>query len=157
MFTFKSALAGGVMMLSSLAAHAAGIQLTNTVFKEVENKLPSGKQEVKLVPAGVVTPGDKVLFVMGYKNSGEKPASNVIITNPVPGAVQYLAAKDGGEPMVSVDSGKTFGALSTLTINNPDGSVRNPRTSDVTHVRWAIARAINPGETGQVSFRGQLK
>jgi uncharacterized repeat protein (TIGR01451 family) len=157
MLNLKILLAAGVMMTSSLAAQAAGVQLTNSVFKEVESKTAAGKIETKLVPAGVVVPGDRMLFVMGYKNAGTKPAGNVIITNPVPSEVQYVRAQDGGEPVVSVDGGKTFGNIATLTVKNADGSSRAARASDVTHVRWQISRALTPGETGQVSFRGQLK
>jgi uncharacterized repeat protein (TIGR01451 family) len=157
MLKLKTILAIGVMMTSSLAAQAAGVQLTNSVFKEVESKTAAGKTETKLVPAGVVVPGDKVLFIMGYKNAGAKPAGNVIITNPVPNEVQYIRAQDGGEPVVSVDGGKTFGSLASLTIRNTDGSSRSARASDVTHVRWQITRTLTPGETGQVSFRGQLR
>jgi uncharacterized repeat protein (TIGR01451 family) len=157
MLNLKILLAAGVMMTSSLAAQAAGVQLTNSVFKEVEKKTAAGKIETKLVPAGVVVPGDRMLFVMGYKNTGTKPAGNVIITNPVPSEVQYVRAQDGGEPVVSVDGGKTFGNIASLIVKNPDGSSRAARASDVTHVRWQISRALTPGETGQVSFRGQLK
>lgn len=157
MSKIKTIIAAGVMMLTSLAANAAGVQLTNSVFKEVERKTPAGTTEIKLVPAGVIVPGDRVLFVMSYKNSGTNPASKVVITNPVPSEVQYVAAKEGGEPVVSVDGGKSFAILSSLTIRNADGTTRPARRSDVTHVRWEIPRTLTPGETGQVSFQGQIK
>jgi uncharacterized repeat protein (TIGR01451 family) len=156
MFNLKMILTSGILMTSGIAAHASGVQLTNAVFKEVTAKSTAGKVETKLVLAGVVVPGDKVLFVMEYKNAGAKPAGNVLITNPVPSEVQYVGAKEGGEPVVSIDSGKNFAALTTLTVRNADGSTRPARASDVTHVRWQITKAM-PGETGRVSFRGQLK
>jgi uncharacterized repeat protein (TIGR01451 family) len=157
MLNLKSITVFGVMMLSGTAASAAGVQLTNTVLKQVETKAANGKIETKLAPIGVVTPGDKIVFVLGYKNTGPKPASNIVITNPVPAEVAYTGPREGGEPVVSVDSGKTFAALSTLSVKNADGTVRAARTSDVTHVQWQITRVIVPGETGQVSFKGQLK
>jgi uncharacterized repeat protein (TIGR01451 family) len=153
----KVIIATGVMMLSGLAANATGVQLTNTVFKQVESKTAAGKVEIKLAPVGMVTPGDRVRFIMGYRNSGSKPASNIIITNPVPMEVAYTGPQEGGEPQVSVDGGKTFSTLSALSVKNADGTARPARTSDVTHVRWQIARVIAPGEAGQVSFNGQLK
>jgi uncharacterized repeat protein (TIGR01451 family) len=157
MLKLKTMILTAVMMTCSLPAHAAGVQLTNSIFKEVESKTSAGKSETKLVPAAVVVPGDKILFVMGYKNAGAKPAGNVVITNPVPNEVQYVHAEDSGQPVVSIDGGKTFGNLASLKIKNPDGSIRAARASDVTHVRWQILRTLIPGETGQVSFRGLLK
>ncbi len=145
------------LALISSTAFAQNIKLSNAVFKETEIKTASGKTERKLVPADVVTPGDRIVFVMGYSNAGDKPAEKVVITNPVPAQVTYLGGVNDNEPIVSVDGGKSFAALATLTIKNADGTTRTARASDVTHVRWLIARAITSGETGKVSYRGQLK
>jgi uncharacterized repeat protein (TIGR01451 family) len=157
MSILKTTLAAGVMMLSGITAQASGVQLVNSVYKIVETKAANGKTETKLAAVNTVTPGDRVEFVMKFKNTGPKAASNIIITNPVPAEVQYTGASEGGEPLFSVDGGKSFSLLSTLSVKNTDGTQRPARTSDITHVRWQIARAIAPGETGQVSFKGQLK
>jgi uncharacterized repeat protein (TIGR01451 family) len=153
----KRILTATIATLIATTAFAQNVKLSNSVFKEGEVKSANGKIERKLLPANIVTPGDKIIFVMGYSNAGTKAADRVTITNPVPSQVTYLGGDTENEPIVSVDGGKAFGALATLTIKNADGSTRPARTSDVTHVRWQFARALNPGETGQVSYRGQLK
>jgi uncharacterized repeat protein (TIGR01451 family) len=153
----KRILTATIVTFLTTTAFAQNVKLTNAVFKEGEIKTANGKIEHKLLPANVITPGDKIIFIMGYSNIGTKAADRVTITNPVPPQVSYLGGNTENEPTVSVDGGKAFGALATLTIKNADGLTRPARTSDVTHVRWQFARALTPGETGQVSYRGQLK
>jgi uncharacterized repeat protein (TIGR01451 family) len=153
----KKLIAFTVVALMASSAIAQNIKLSNAVFKETEIKTATGKIERKLVPADVVTPGDRIVFVMGYSNAGDKPAEKVVITNPVPAQVTYLGGVNDNEPIVSVDGGKFFAALTALTTKNADGTTRAARASDVTHVRWLIARALTSGETGKVSYRGQLK
>jgi uncharacterized repeat protein (TIGR01451 family) len=103
-----------------------------------------------------VTPGDRLLFVLSYKNMGAQPASDFVVTNPVPAAVAYTGSEDE-TPMVSVDGGKTWGALASLSVTQADGTTRAAAPRDVTHVRWALGRAIPAGQGGKLSFRGVVK
>jgi uncharacterized repeat protein (TIGR01451 family) len=157
MLNLKTIFAIGVMMLCGTAATAAGVQLASTVLKQVETRTANGKVENKLAPVNIVTPGDRLVFFINYKNTGPNPANDIVITNPVPAAVAYAGPQDGGEPVVSVNGGKSFDLLAAQTMKNADGTLRPARTSDVTHVRWQITRAIALGEAGQVSFKGEVR
>lgn len=141
------------------AAHAAGgVQLSNQVFQEIEVIGADGKPERKSVPPTTVVPGTEVTYVIAYRNTGDKPADNVAITNPVPAELEYVAVL-GPAPAneVSVDGGKQFGPLTGLSVTDADGKSRPARAADVTHVRWILGTALQPGEGGTVSFKARLR
>jgi uncharacterized repeat protein (TIGR01451 family) len=140
-------------------AHAAGgLQLSNQVFQDIDVIGADGKPGHKSVPAAMVVPGTEVFYVITYRNTGDRPADNVAITNPVPADLEFISVV-GPAPgtQVSVDGGKQFGALTSLSVTGADGKPRAAQTADVTHVRWMLATALLPGSGGSVSFRARLK
>lgn len=140
-------------------AHAAGgLQLSNQVFQEIEIKGADGTTERKTVPAATVVPDTEVLYVITYQNTGDKPAENIAITNPVPAELEYVS--NVGPALVhqvSVDGGQQYGALAGLTVTGADGKPRPAKAADVTHVRWTLGSALQPGDGGKVSFKARLK
>ena len=141
------------------AAHAAGgLQLSNQVFQEVEVIGADGKPERKTVPAATVVPGTEVFYVITYRNTGDQPADKVAITNPVPAELEYVAVL-GPAPanQVSVDGGRQYGALASLSVTGADGKPRPAQAADVTHVRWVLGTTLPPGDGGKVSFKARLK
>jgi uncharacterized repeat protein (TIGR01451 family) len=146
-----------IALLAPAAAFAADqVSLSSDVFVERVKQDSAGKRSVVLEPPGVVTPGDKVVFVLSYRNGGAKPAADFVVTNPVPGAVAFTAAEGEGA-VVSVDGGKSWGQLAALKVRQADGTVRAAAPGDVTHIRWTFSRAIGAGEAGKLSFRGTVK
>jgi hypothetical protein len=109
----------------------------------------------------VVVPGDKLVLRLHYQNKGDAPAKDFRATNPMPGAVEFIAVmEDWAE--ISVDGGVKWGKLSDFTVNVP-GTATSPATTrpadakDVSHVRWSFATPLAPGAKGTVSFRGVIK
>ena len=147
------ALAGGLL---GQAARAETLELSSAVFKDVEHKAKDGRVERRRAPATTVVPGDRIVYVLTYRNTAPRPAERLVITNPLPGEVQYLSPT-GEAPEVSVDSGQSFGALAALTVPNADGTQRPADPKDVTHVRWRINGAVPPGQSGEVSFYAVLR
>jgi len=145
------ALAAATALMASPAL-ASPLEVTNTVYQEVEVVGADGRVERRLDPASSVIPGGEVIYVIAVNNSGDQPADRLVITNPVPIHLEYLSAEGA---LVSVDGGRRFGALSSLTVRGGDG-VRPATTADVTHVRWTIDH-VAPGDAGHVSFRGRVK
>jgi uncharacterized repeat protein (TIGR01451 family) len=147
-------------LLAFFAATAAEAQnnvtLNNQVFVEHVRVDAQGRRNVVLDPPGVVTPGDHLVFVLTYRNGGQQPATGFAVTNPIPPAVAFERSDDAGA-MVSVDGGRTWGALAALTVAQPDGSRRPAVAADVTHVRWAFSQPIPAGAEGRLSFRGIVK
>lgn len=149
-----------ILLLATLApapAFAANqVALDNIVFVERVSTDASGKQRVLLEEPKVVVPGDRLVFVLNYRNAGGEPADKFVITNPMPSAVRFAGAADAS-PIVSVDGGKAWGALDTLSVVQPDGTRRPAQPADVTHIRWAFQKPIPAGGTGKLMFRGVVK
>lgn len=116
--------------------------------------IEDGKPVTTLVPAGKVTPGDEVHYVLAYTNAGARAAGDVVLVNPVPADLEYVAADNGA--LVSVDGGKVFAPLASLAVTAADGTSRPATGRDVTHVRWNLP-PVAAGAKGQVSFQARLK
>ncbi len=143
-------------LIAPAAALAQDVSLTSEVF--VEKTVKDAKGEAKTVrekPA-LVTPGDRLVFVLSYNNQSAQPATGFTVTNPVPNAVAFAGAEGTGSE-VSIDGGKSWGQLASLKVAQADGSSRPATPGDVTHVRWNFAQPITAGSGGQLSFRGAVK
>jgi len=151
----RSFLACIALFAPAAAMAAPDVTIDSTAFVERTIQDTSGKAKIVLEAPKVVTPGDRVIFVLTYRNGGSQPATGFVINNPLPAAVSYEGS-EGAQPIVSVDGGKSWGALAALKIAQPDGSTRPATSADVTHLRWTFA-AIAPGQTGKLSFRGVVK
>ena len=147
-----------LMLLMSPAGALAGndVSLASQVFVERDQVDAAGKHSVVLAPPEMVTPGDKLLFVLSYRNVGPQPATELVVTNPVPPAVAYSTAEGDGLA-VSADGGSTWGALSSLKVKQADGTLRPAAPQDVTHVRWTFTRPIAAGANGKLAFRGIVR
>ncbi|MFT4026665.1 MAG: hypothetical protein QM676_07685 [Novosphingobium sp.] len=135
---------------------AEGVTLTSQTFVEKTETGPAGQPVTVRKEPGIVTPGDKVVFVLSYHNGGARPATGFVLTNPVPDAITY-AGSDDAAAVVSVDGGKTWGPLAAQKVRLPDGTSRPAAAADVTHVRWPFAQAVAAGGSGRVSYRGVVK
>ena len=138
------------------ALAANQVALDNHVFIERVSTDTEGKQRILLEEPKVVVPGDRLVFVLNYRNAGAQPADKFVVTNPMPSAVSFADAGDT-RPFVSVDGGKQWGLLSDLSVPMTDGTHRAAQPADVTHIRWAFQNPIPVGGTGKLMFRGIVK
>jgi uncharacterized repeat protein (TIGR01451 family) len=138
--------------------HAAGpLQVESRVLTEQKTRAADGTVRVALVPAGRIVPGDRVTFVLAYRNTGTQPIGNVVLDNPVPKGIAYRApAATSAAPDLSVD-GKTYGPLASLRVATATGTTRAATPDDVTHVRWRLERPITAGAQGQLAFDAVLR
>lgn len=113
----------------------------------------NGQTVEQLEDPNQVLPGDKLVFTTRYTNGSDKPVDDFVVTNPLPAPVK-LAKVDSFE--VSVDGGKTFGALPALKAAGADGKPRAAELGDVTHVRWRVA-SIAPGASGEVKYFAEVR
>lgn len=147
---------------SSVAMAVPGDTLTlkAEAFREVEVTGKGGKKEKQLQTITRALPGQEVIYVISYKNSGSKPAESVVVSNPVPEGLVYQpgSAQGAGTRIdVSVDGGKQFGLLEALRVKGVDGQMRAAKADDVTHVRWTLVDVVKPGAEGKVTYRAVLK
>ncbi len=148
-----------IMALSCAASSALAasvLKLSSNVFVESTITLSDGSNKAVLNKPTTVLPGDNLVFVVKYTNTSPKPASNLLVTNPLPAPVIYNGSHDGNEE-VSVDGGNSWGVLSALFVIETDGTSRPASMRDVTHVRWEITDTLAPGESGKLIFRGIVR
>lgn len=140
----------------TVSVAATPLQLKSDVFVEKQIAKADGTSAVVLEKPDLVTPGDNLVFVVHYKNIGDKPASNLSVTNPLPRAVAFNGTADGLE-IVSVDGGRNWGFLKSLSVQGADGKPRAARMTDVTHIKWNLNQQLSAGSEGKLIFRGVVK
>lgn len=138
------------------ALAADNVALSSEVFVERSVTAANGKAKVVREEPKLVTPGDKLVFVLSYKNAGAAPAESFVVTNPIPAAVSFVASDSPGADY-SVDGGKSWAALAALKVKAADGSLRPATASDITAIRWAFAKAIPVGSSGNLIFRAIVR
>lgn len=158
----QAALLSGALALSMLfvTANAAQstIKITSEVHELIEVKDEQGKTQLKVIAADEITPGDRILFTTSFKNNGDEASDNVVITNPIPKYVRYLANSAKGEHCIitfSID-GRVWNDAKSLRVRLKDGKFRAATAADYTHIRWKYDRALQPSEKQSISFETKL-
>jgi hypothetical protein len=117
-----------------------------------------GVKKLTLVDPSTILPGTPIVIWLNYRNTAAKPVTNFVITNPINAATQFTGfGANSGWGLVSVDGGKTFGALTAFKVTRQDKTTRPAIALDVTHLRWTLPRPIAAGGTGTLSFYAVVK
>ena len=151
-----------LVALPASAVEKKGVDLKSTAEVDIIVKNDKGVNEVVRVAAADanVAPGDTVIFSTHYQYQGEKPATNVVINNPLPEHMLYLdgtAEGKGARIEFSVDKGQTFTTAAKLKIKDAEGNEKPASAADYTHIRWTIEGALQNGAEGSVSFKAKVK
>lgn len=152
----KSFLFIALLFAAPPAMAADEVSLDSKVYVERHVATADGKSKIVREDPKLIVPGEKLLFVLEYKNIGTTPAERFVVTNPIPNSVAYVATDSPGAEE-SVDGGKNWGSLGSLEVKGANGSLRPAITSDVTHIRWILTKPIAIGEKGSLSFRGVVR
>jgi uncharacterized repeat protein (TIGR01451 family) len=142
--------------LPSAALAQNQVALTSEVLVERTATDANGRARVSLEAPGVVTPGDRLVFILSYRNNGTAPATDFVVSNPIPESVVFDGTESPGA-VYSVDGGRSWGALSALSVQGADGNSRPATLADVTGVQWRFPQPIPAGASGQLRFRGVVK
>lgn len=158
----KKLLIGLGLLSLSTAAFAQGkpqaITITSNIQAVKEITDANGARKKTLVDPTTVIPGTPLVVWINYKNATPAPVTGFVINNPVPAAIDFTALGENSEwGVVSVDGGKTFGALATLKVMGADKKPRAAIPQDVTHVRWTFSKPIAGNSTGRLSFYAMVK
>lgn len=145
------------LAFTGVSANAATpLQLSSDVFVERQIVRADGSRTVVLEKPNLVLPGDNLVFVVKYRNTGTAMANNFVVTNPLPAAVAFNGTSDGLE-VVSIDGGVSWGILGTLRVKQANGTVRAAERRDVTHIKWNLNQPLTAGAEGKLIFRGIVK
>lgn len=142
---------GAALLCAPMTAQAADqVRFASDVFIERFVATPGGGTARILERADRLTPGDRVIFIVNWTAAR---ARTFTVTNPMPRAIAFQRSGDGDEE-VSVDGGRTWGALGELQVRDREGGVRLASPEDVTHLRWKV-----PGSraSGQLTYRGVVR
>jgi uncharacterized repeat protein (TIGR01451 family) len=108
-------------------------------------------------------PGDVIKYTIIATNSGDGILTNPLITDPVPGGVNYLPNSAKGLNSVitySVNNGQLFQAWPPTYIEKDENGqdvVKLASPDMVTHVRWELTRPLAPNESHQLEFEVVVK
>jgi uncharacterized repeat protein (TIGR01451 family) len=140
------------------AADKACVELKTSA--EVEHDVVEQGQTVKrLEPAGKVVPGDEIVWTITATNVCKTPTDNVVIANPVPEHMTYVANSaigSGADIDYSLD-GKEFDGAADLQVRTDDGTLRAARAFEYRVIRWTYKNAFAPGATAFVRYRALVK
>ncbi|MCZ6675331.1 MAG: hypothetical protein O7C75_20570 [Verrucomicrobia bacterium] len=137
---------------ASISAQAIVTELK--AMKSVTETTANGDEIETLVPVTTILPGERVCYTLSYSNQSDALVTSVVISLPIPKDMTFLpgsADQTGTSVTYSVDEGTTFDLLERLTITNADGLERPARAADVTAIRWTVAGALEPQQSGAVS------
>jgi uncharacterized repeat protein (TIGR01451 family) len=124
------------------AAPATPVKLELSVLKEARTAASDGTTKIDLVPVASITPGDRLVYILTYSNTGTKPVGQVVLDYPLPEGLAYRGATDGSlPPQVSADGVHFAPSVSGQPI---------------TALRWHVSGEIAPGAHGVVSFKATL-
>jgi len=158
----KSALFAMLAMTSMnvVSAQEQGcIELKTSAEIEQEYVNEQGQKAKRLAPANKVTPGDEVIWTITAKNVCAKPAENVVIANPVPEHMTYVAGSAlgvGAAITYSLDN-KDFKDATALTVREASGATRPARAEEYRAVKWTYTAPFAPGATAFVRYRALVK
>jgi uncharacterized repeat protein (TIGR01451 family) len=134
------------------------IELRNEVQMEQEVTDANGQKSIRLVPPAKVVPGNHVIYTITAHNLCRKPVDKVVVNNPVPEHLSYVAdsATGAGTEISYSADGRIFAKPGALMIKDADGSVRAPRDEEIRSIRWVFSGALAPGQSSSVRFRAAV-
>lgn len=146
--------------LGGTALAADAIQLNMVAEEEVEVINEDGEKEIQYIKPDSVIPGDVVRYTLHYHNTGNEPADDIVITNPIPAHMEYINASvrgSGSFALFSADGGQHFDTAAKLTVTEEDGSTRPASAADYTHIQWHFKDSLAPDAQGSVGYRARLQ
>lgn len=157
-----STLVAAALLASPLAALAQPkVAISIKAQKEVTVTV-KGKQVKKKIAAKGFLPGEEIIYTLSYTNSGTEPATDVLITDPIPAGTSYIpgSASEADKATYSINNGKSYSKPTLLTyeIKTTAGKTekRVATPEEYTDIRWTIP-SVPPGGKGSVSFRVKVK
>ncbi len=105
-----------------------------------------------------VQPGDVIRYTLTSENAGDKPASDLVVTQPVPNKTSFVANSaraNGAKLTYSIDAGETFSPEPMIEETQPDGSVKMVKApvEMYSHVRWDYSESLDPMATVRAVYQ----
>lgn len=134
------------LLIASAPVLAADGRAATQMFVERDTS-GAGVRLVPLPPR--LRSGDRVIVVVSVE-----PRTGLTIVNAVPSTLRFVATR-GRSAALSVDGGRSYGRLATLTVLDDAGRSRPASGGDVTHLRWDLSPLREGRAT--LSFRAVVR
>jgi uncharacterized repeat protein (TIGR01451 family) len=85
---FTIAFIAATSILTSVSASA--LTAKQIVEKETVVQMPDGTESLTRGPAELVIPGERVVYTLNFTNDDTAPATDLVLTMPVPSEIKYL-------------------------------------------------------------------
>lgn len=162
-----AAVAIGVALASAgLALAVAGapkVEVSILAEREVVRTDASGRSSVVREPVAIANPGDVIVYTLTAKNTGDAPALDPRIEDPLPSGTLLLldSVETGGAAVgASLDGGKTWQPFpARVERRRDDGTTeRVPAPAEAyTILRWTFPDPLGPGESKDVRFKVRIR
>ena len=151
----RTSILAALAALCAFASDAwAQASVTSLVQEIVEVRQADGTIASRRQVADNVTPGDRVAYEYRVSNANASPVERVVVTAQVSPALAIelpSVAAAGFDVVYSVDGGRSFGALASLTLMQA-GRRRPARAEDITNVRWTRRAPLPVGAEDSCGF-----
>ena len=144
------------------AAQKPKLKLSISMAKEVRSQ-KDGKEVIEAVPTEKAGSGDTIIYTITYTNEGKSAAKDANIVDPVPQHTVYVLESAQGadtDISLSVDGGKSYHPYPVMVTAKDKSrkTAQAPAPAEAyTHVRWVVKKEIQPGGSGQASFKVKVK
>jgi len=137
----------------------ANVSINSASFQEQTKVTASGEKVKEWVRASKVVPGTVIRYVNSLENAGAKTATKLVINNPIPENMEYVAnsAACASECTLSysVDGGKSYKQPSELYLGV--GKERHlAKASEYTDIRWVVD-SLGSNSQSSVEYKARLK
>ena len=137
----------------------ANVSINSASFQEQTKVTQSGEKVKEWVKASKVVPGTVIRYVNSLENAGEKSATKLVVNNPVPENMEYVAnsaaCASGCSLSYSVDGGENYGQPESLYLGV--GEERHlAKASEYTNIRWVVD-SLAASSQSSVEYKARLK
>ena len=141
------------------ALPAQAMTASQKVEVERQVKQSDGSLKTIMTAPDKVLPGDVMVYTVSYYNNKQDVTENFRLDMPIPREITFTegsANRENANVLYSVDNGATYQSRDALRMTLPTGESRAASASDITHIRWTLNNDIQPGERGEIRFKGRL-
>jgi len=155
----KFILKASLLLFTVVNLAQANVSISSTSLQEVTKVTPSGEKIKEWAKTEKVVPGTVVRYVNTLKNSGATTATKLLVKNPIPNNMEYVAGSAACQGSCSlsysIDGGQSFKSPSELYVGV--GENRHlAKASEYTDIRWIID-ALAANSQSFVDYKARLK
>jgi len=148
-----------ILLFSTVTMSQANVTISSTSLQEVTKVTATGEKIKEWAKTEKVVPGTVVRYVNTLVNSGATTATKLLVKNPIPDNMEYIAGsaacQEACSLSYSIDGGKSFKSPSELYIGVGE-SRHLAKPSEYTDIRWVLD-SLSANAQSFVEYRARLK